>query len=348
MASKLKGGKTKVGNQKHKARVHAVAKQQKHYDDKFLEPQVVNEDRLERDRLAANLAPEGYLERTRDNAHLYRYPISAHHVGRWLRPDPRDTDMQIRGSLVKPELGAGGTPYGMMTVNDDVIGYFKDKKEQEMYLKDLSLAEYLIDGKRPETQEDTYNMFPELRDVPDEWFQTTIALQEALRTLLRDGKIRGREDHALVAKIVRDDFLLPFMPAWDPTGVILGKLDSFKEVMGKGYRRGIFNPRQWGMEASVNMEDQRRAKRLILRRLYPGLMESSDEEINAIIKNMSPVYPGSAVQQNPFTMGASVMDTMRPQGGETYVGSGVFPSSQMGQGFVPLGDASARGAVRGF
>lgn len=75
----------------------------------------------------------------------------------------------------------------------EIIDYFKDKKEQEAYLTELALAEYLIDSKRPETQEKAYAMFSELQSVPDEYYQTNLALQEALRTLLRDGQIRGKD-----------------------------------------------------------------------------------------------------------------------------------------------------------
>lgn len=146
---------------------------------------------------------------------------------------------------------------------------------------------------------------------------------------------------------MRDDFLLPFLPAWDPSGVIVGRLDAFTALMGKGYRRGIFNPRQWGMMEPETAIEQRKAKRLILRRLYPGLREADDNELNAIIGKMSAVYPGTKMEQSPFTMGAETMDRFRGPGSETYVGSGLFPSAIM-QGGVRVPSSDSGGVVRGF
>jgi len=349
MASKvLSSGKRGAGAKSHKTRVNTTAAMQKKLDKKLLEPQIVNEDRLERDRIASGLDANS-IGFTRDDAHKWRYPITASHMGRYLRPDERDTDMQIRKSMIQqaPGYGAGSTPYGMMTVGPEVIDYFKQKKEQEAYVTELALGEYLIDSKRPETQEKAYAIFPELMSVPDEWYQTNLALQEALRTLLRDGQIRGPDDNSLIAKIVRDDFLLPLLPAWDPSGVIVQNLDAFKELMSKGYRRGIFNPRQWGMMESVDKEEQRKIKRLILRRLYPGLRESDDNEVNAVIKKMSAVFPGTSMEQSPFTMGAETMDAFRGPGNETYVGTGLYPSAIV-QGGVRLPASSSGGVVREF
>ena len=121
MASKvMSSGKKAAGsNQGHKVRVKNTAARQTKLDKKLLEPTIVNEDRLERDRTASGLV-DG-VQYTRDNAHQWRYPVTASHMGRWIRPDPRDTDMQIRKSMVGQGVaeggqGAGATPYGMMSV----------------------------------------------------------------------------------------------------------------------------------------------------------------------------------------------------------------------------------------
>lgn len=119
MASKL-NGKGGGSNKNHMGRVKETARRQVKLDKKLLEPQVVNEDRLERDRMASGLDPNSPAY-DRDSAHTWRYPVSSAHMGRWLRPDVRDTDMQIRKSIVGQGVqqggqGAGATPYGMMTV----------------------------------------------------------------------------------------------------------------------------------------------------------------------------------------------------------------------------------------
>jgi hypothetical protein len=55
------------------------------------------------------------------------------------------------------------------------------------------LASYLIDPERIDTQERTFKMFPELKDIPDKLHRESLGMQIRLRTLLRDGIIRGKE-----------------------------------------------------------------------------------------------------------------------------------------------------------
>ena len=52
-------------------------------------------------------------------------------------------------------------------------------------------------------------LFPEFRQIPDKYYRTQLAVQEALQTILWDGKIRRHDDNALIAKIIRPDFELP-------------------------------------------------------------------------------------------------------------------------------------------
>ena len=181
-----------------------------------------------------------------------------------------------------------------MTVGPEVIDYLKDKKEQEAYLNEIKRAEYLEDGSNPMTIDYLREIYPEFRSVPEEYHRTQLAVQEALRTILRDGKIRGRDDNALIAKIIRDDFVIPVFPAWDPNGVFLGSIDPFIRLSQKGMNLGLFNPRQWGNgEESYDEGNQftnkkiQQIKRLILRRVYPGLRKAKDAEIDFLMKRFS-------------------------------------------------------------
>ena len=220
-------------------RVKDTARAQKKLDNKYLEPQVINEHRIAQDR--ADGFETGPIT-TQEQAMKWKYPTTAHHVGHWLRGDPRDTDMTIRKELLErgrlKGQGNGTTEYGQLMVGPEVVDYVKDKKEQEQYLGELALAEALIDGKQPWTQEHAYSMYKELREEPENWHASQLALQEAVRSLLHDGVIRDKEDNRLIAKIVRDDFVFPMLPAWDPAGIILGKIDAFQRLMQLGYNRG--------------------------------------------------------------------------------------------------------------
>ena len=77
----------------------------------------------------------------------------------------------------------------------------------------MKLAEYLRDSNDPRSGEQLMELFPEFRQIPDEYYRTQLAVQEALQTILQDGKIRDCDDNALIAKIIRPDFELPIWPA---------------------------------------------------------------------------------------------------------------------------------------
>jgi hypothetical protein len=287
-STNIPGGKGRKG---YMSRVKENAKRESKLDKKLLEPQVINLNRV-KDELTTS--KDGKKKEATS------YSVAASNIGHWLQPDPRDTDMKIRrGVAARPST------FGKLQAGQEVIDYIKDKKEREAYLTNLALAEYLIDNKNPETQEKAYAIFPELQKVPDEYYQTWLATQEALRTLLRDGQIRGKEDNALIAKICRDDFQLPELPAWDPTGIIVGKLPQFADIMRRGYKRGIFNPRQWGLGDTVSEElknDQRRMKYLILKRLYPGLRDAGEPELKRIVEKISAVYHDQPMDNDPWDM----------------------------------------------
>lgn len=113
-----------------------------------------------------------------------------------------------------PGAAAGAAPQSIATVpiTDSDVDYFIRKKEQETYMNDLRLAEYLIDEKNPATQDYAYSLFPELNEVPIEEYESNLAIQAAIWNIFKTGKLEGREDHALVAKIIRGDVPLPIFP----------------------------------------------------------------------------------------------------------------------------------------
>ena len=224
------------GGKEHRARVAGATHRQKKLDNKLVPPSVVNPVRAV-DEIDAWKTTDGKG---------FKYPVAAQHAGRWTRPDPRDTDMKIREELVQQNtVVPGATPWGQLSVGPEVIDYLKDKKEQEAYLNEIKLAEYLEDGSNPMTIDYLREIYPEFRSVPEEYHRTQLAVQEALRTILRDGKIRGRDDNALIAKIIRDDFVIPVFPAWDPNGVFLGGMEPFNRLT-EGYQDGTFQSETMG------------------------------------------------------------------------------------------------------
>eukprot|EP01114_Cavostelium_apophysatum_P013375 TRINITY_DN3227_c0_g1_i2.p1 TRINITY_DN3227_c0_g1~~TRINITY_DN3227_c0_g1_i2.p1 ORF type:complete len:145 (+),score=28.53 TRINITY_DN3227_c0_g1_i2:441-875(+) len=96
--------------------------------------------------------------------------------------------------------------------------------------------------------------------------------------MLRDGVVAGKEDLALLYRILRKDFVLPIWPSWDEAGQIIGPIvekgtADFNYRAATAYKKGIFNPRQWGIsveDAKGAAELQKQLKIHIARRLMPG------------------------------------------------------------------------------
>lgn len=282
--AKSGGGKTLASK-----RAEAV-KGQKSLDNKLLPPSILNARRVEKEAKKAMEFDGSTSGRSQG------FPVGAYHAGRWTRPDPRDTDYQIRQELLAagPDGGKNGiTPLGMMQVDEGVIGYLKDKKEHQAYLQELVLGEWMIDGTDPISQIRTYELYPELKEIPDQQHRTDLAMQEGLRTILRDGILHSRKDNQLIAKICRDDYILPTYPAWDPQGVIMGdiaKTTEWQQLYREGVRRGLFNPREWANNAALaskNKDLQRKIKAVILRRCYAGLRTKSDDDLKFVFEKMS-------------------------------------------------------------
>ncbi len=235
-----------------------------------------------------------------------QFPVDAFHVGEWLRPGKRDTEMTIRQELIDQggNAAAGKTPFGLMTVDNGVMDWIVDKKDQEAALARLSFATYLIDPTDPRSQEHAYALFPEMRSVPDQYHHRILAICEALRTILRDGQIRGKEDHALIMFICGPKFVIPTHPAWDPEGMLSGMANDKINNNEYNYRLGIFNPYNWGAyfdpkatsaygPADAGHQKQLNLKCMILKRCYPafrhqGLMDIKKQMLQALYKE-SPI-----------------------------------------------------------
>jgi hypothetical protein len=155
----------------HRSSVSAADKRAEKLQNKMKPAQLLDPDALRRQQIKDPSA----------------YPIASTFQGQWYRPDKRDTDYKIRQDLIGGNAN-GATPFGVMTAGEKEIEYLKDKKKQEEYNFQLRLGSMLIDPQRPETQEKAFSIFPQLKEYPDDYHAQNLAVQEALRTMLRDGK----------------------------------------------------------------------------------------------------------------------------------------------------------------
>ena len=161
----------------HSAKVKATNKLAKKNQRKFEEPQLLDINRYneENDR--------GDAQRLQG-----RYNVASGMLGRFARGDPRDTD-----KIIKHQLASSPGQFGVVHATDDDVAYMKAKKDQEYNWRSLRLGQYLVHPERPETQDHAFAVFPELKEYPDEYHRDNLAVQEALRTMLRDGKLGGKE-----------------------------------------------------------------------------------------------------------------------------------------------------------
>ena len=328
MSASAKLGGLKSDDKGHRAKVAAKEKMAAKWEKKLSKGQILD--------------PALLAEQQRDGDEQRRakgfLPTAALFTGKWVRPDKRDTNMQIRRELIKkgPQQGAGGaTDFGVMTVNDDLIEYLKGKKEQEENWHQLRLASYLIDPKRPETQDRAFEMFPELKEYPDQYHNDNLAIQETLRLIIRDGKLGGPEDNALIAHIIRGDYNLPVFPVWDPEGLIIKEAvekTGFLDLLVDYTKRGLFSPRRYGVDftESEKLQDfQALLKIMILRRIYPGLRSMKMDLNNFKIlmaKLSTPAYIGAGGGVLPSQMTEDQIKNLAMKSGVKEFNDAIFPA----------------------
>ena len=153
----------------HTAKVKATNKLAKKNQRKFEEPQL-----LDHGRYVAENAADGR------NSIPGRYNVASGHLGHFIRPNARDGDIAI-----KQQLARDPTQFGVVHATDEDVSYIKSKKDEEYNYRSLRLGQYLIDPERPESQDHAFAVFPELKEYPDEYHRDNLAVQEALRTMLR-------------------------------------------------------------------------------------------------------------------------------------------------------------------
>jgi len=275
---------------------------------KLLPPQVLDNKRLEEARAKAGkdiIAPS-----------------SAGLVGHWVQPNEKDTDFEIRRQLAEHSRAPGDTrdgleiamsdanlitPFGRLEISaQELIEYVKEKQDEFNHFRELQIAANSIDPYNPKSYLDALQRFPELKNEPARYATEQMAMQEALRVLIRNGSLHTREDHALISYLVRDDSTLPIYPMLTSIDLVYNDpylkqlVDASQE---KFVREGLFSPRHWGLSVGALRDNrvrelQRTAKRFLLRRLYPGLENAKDEELDQFIFRQSHIIPGNRPMTN--------------------------------------------------
>ncbi len=212
------------------------------------------------------------------------------HKGQWTTPSSLDTEMQARKELqTGAAAGLGGaTEFGHMSVDGKrLIDYMHEKKDQEQHLKSLRLIEQAIDPKNPATQDHVYAIYDELITVPRQYHLNELAIQEGLREMLHHGRINGKQDNELILRILQPDFQLPVTPLWDASGKILAGIVD-QQGRSAALQAGIFSPRHYGWDDPIGASKVQLAlKVMIVRRLYPGLREKSDDAVKLFISSLA-------------------------------------------------------------
>ena len=293
MASKLnKGGGPQGGGQA--ARIAETKARAGKYQDYFTPPVIPNLKKAEDE--AKNAMGQGRKSKRSE------FPQGIFHMGHFIPPDSRDSFMETLEQITTNQNGPS-TKYGVInTTADQVVPYIRKKKDNAWYLNNLRTAEYLVDPSDPKTVKGLYAIYPELKEVPDQWYQDMVAVQWSLKELLQFGEIRSKDDHALVMHICAPGFVIPRYPAWDPMGIIIENTDgykgppgneqSYRQKIAEGFKKSNWNPFRYSTEGKdpaldpANTQDtQIKWKSMILRRLYPGLRDKSDTKLMDIVTN---------------------------------------------------------------
>jgi len=219
--------------------------------------------------------------------------------GRFLKPSSKDDRLAIAARL------GPITPFGVQIADDSIIDIVQEKQQQEVRAAELALASYAADPDDPASLERVYNMWPELRSIPEEQHTDDLLIQETIRTMLRDGGLGGPEDNKVMFHLLKPDTEIPIFPLWDPTGIYISKL---MEDLKPSDISKIFNPDNndanvnlglWGqyfIQKDPRIIDQRsqqywdfqkKLKILILRRCYHGFKKTPDTIVDTFVDRLS-------------------------------------------------------------
>lgn len=148
----------------------------------------------------------------------------------WIKPDEHDDIIELKKQYLQQQGADKKTatgPLGQIYVDKDDLLALQRKKDDETYLRELSMAQLLIaddPALRQISAEKAYKIYPELQTVPEEAHKKYVGMQASLRTILRDGIIRGKDDNQLILSILDPAFVMPLFPLYDMDGKILEKV----------------------------------------------------------------------------------------------------------------------------
>ena len=183
-------------------------------------------------------------------------------AGDFVKSDrKRDTLIELKKEYLDKK-----EPFGKLYADQSDLEYLRTKKEEEQYVKELSLAQYMISNDpatREQTRDRLFSLYPEIRDLPEQIYKDWLATQIQLRTILRDGVVKGKDEHRLIIAMMQPDYLLPLLPVWDHQGDVCKKFqlrsgygsrlslyDWFNVEQNRNLelvarKRGLFNPLRW-------------------------------------------------------------------------------------------------------
>ena len=269
------------------------------------------------DKLQKKLRPGQLLDKdTKNRLKDGKFNVGGLNYGHFVKSDPRDVDQEIKRQLVQEGGEKGIGPWGVITSGQDDIDYLKDKKAQEEQVNSLKFAALLVDPDHPATQVEVYKKFPELKTYPDEFYHQQLAVQEALRNMIRDGTINGQEDLDLIRYILRPDTVIPLFPAWDPTGTIvnqaLGTIGE-EEWLSKSYARGFLSPRQWST-GDEQTGYQKELKRILFKRLFPQARSWKDSEVQTFLSAPKKNGMDQTVNDEPMSLYRTALEFFQSKG----------------------------------
>lgn len=205
--------------------------------------------------------------------------------GRYIKPNiKKDTEMNIWQNLP--------SEVGTKVVTDKHVKYFKQKKDEAEKFELLRLASQLIDPRNPETQEFAYAVFPDLYNVPEQTFRDDMAIQLAVRSMVRAGRVNGAEDIALIYRLIASDYVFDITPLWDYEGTITARLnDNNVEYFKQKNGYGLFNPYPYLFDESEKKSDQNlNIKIALLQRVFPNLRNRKKEDVMKFIQELQIRY----------------------------------------------------------
>jgi len=175
--------------------------------------------------------------------------------GRWSKPHPQDDYMKLRREVLDQQPYRDGQY--VITHDDPVFSYAKDKKFQEAWMKKQQFMSYFFDPKNPEYNAIVHQRFPGLRAKKDEIVEDEEVVKAAYYMLYDKGFCENDEDVNWALRLTHPETYIPLIGTRERFFIDAAKaLTAAQHPAWTARKSGLFSVRRFGGGSQMTTKDE--------------------------------------------------------------------------------------------